>query len=40
MIEAIIVCGVLWLVFILILPDIVDPDPHWHGCVYRDDPDE
>lgn len=38
MIAAIIVCGVLGLAFIL--PDIVDLDPHWHGCVYRDDMDE
>ena len=38
MIEAIIICGILWLGFNL--PDIVDPDPHWHGNVYRDDPDE
>jgi hypothetical protein len=38
MIVAIIVCGVLGLAFNL--PDIVYPDPHWHGCVYRDDPDE
>jgi hypothetical protein len=38
MIKAIIVCGVLWLM--INLPDIVNPDPHWHGSVYRDDPDE
>lgn len=38
MITAIIVYVILFLAFIL--PDIVDPDPHWHGNVYVDDPDE
>ncbi len=38
MIAAIIIGVVVFLAFEL--PDIVNPDPHWHGCVYRDDPDE
>lgn len=37
MIIAIIVCGAF---LFFNLPTIINPDPHWHGNVYRSDPDE